>query len=202
MKKIVSILLILCLLLGFSGCSPSVSATEMEATLAQFMDALKIYDREAMTACLDVFPDSSGYVYLDDIYNDEGYMELYRLTFGDLEYTIQETEKNTVTIRCKNSDIQTLYTNVTSTVLQMAMTDPTLQNKLNEDEENGIVLVRELMLSFAREKKNLEQSEDSYTLSFKKENGKVYILCDDELRCLITGRFFLSKNMLVSDLED
>ena len=78
----------------------------------------------------------------------------------------------------------------------------TLQKKLDEDEENGIVLVRELMLSLARENKNLERTTDTYTLSFKKVNVKVKLICDDALRSLMTGRFFLSKNMQISDLKD
>ncbi len=202
MRKIIAVLSIMVILLGFNGCSPSVSSNEMEKTIDQFMDALKIYDREAMTGYLDEFPDSSDYVYLDDIYNDEGYMELYRLTFGGLEYSIEDVNKNALTIQCTNTDIQNLYNNVTTMVMQMAISDETLQKKLDEDEENGIVLVRELMLSLARENKNLQRSTNTYTISFEKANGKVKLICDDELRTLMTGRFFLAKNMRISDLED
>ncbi len=202
MKRIVIILSIIALLLGFSGCSPSVSSNEMEKTMGQFMDALKVYDREKMTACLDEFPDGSAYVYLDDIFNDEGYMELYRLTFKDLEYSIEDIEKNSLTIQCTNTDIQSLYSEVTATVMQMALSDEALQKKLDEDEKNGVILVRELMLSLARENKNLKRTTNTYTVSFKITNGKVILICNDELRSLMTGRFFLSKNMPISDPED
>ena len=201
MKKIISLFIILILLLSLTGCSSSISYEEMEETLSDFMEALKVYDREALTECLDRFPDSSEYVYLDDIYNDEGYMELYRLAFPELTYIVEEDDKNTLNITCTNADIQKLYVNVTAMVLELAISDETLQKKLNEDEGNGILLVRELMLSMARDPSNLQKATNSYTLTFKRKEGKVVIVCNDELRTLITGRFFLSKNMLASDLN-
>ena len=90
-------------------------------------------------------------------------------------------------------DVQTLYAGVSAAVLNLALTDETLQEKLQENDENALILIQQTMLSWAEQEDMVETMTQEYTLSFTEKDGKTVIVCDDELRALITGNFFLSK---------
>lgn len=200
MKRIVLFLLMIVMLFSFCGCS-SVSSEDAESTLDQFVKALKVYDKTAMSEHLTAFPDNSAYVYLDDIFNDTGYMELYRLLYGDLSYEIKSYEDDQMVVSFTMPNVQKLYTDVSGLVLSLAMSDTTLQEKLAENDENGIVLIREMMLSLAAQNKGIEQMTEDFILTFKNGGEKALILCDDELKALMTGNFFLSKNTTLESIE-
>ncbi|MBQ7936391.1 MAG: hypothetical protein IJ333_08645 [Clostridia bacterium] len=200
MKRILAFCTVLMMLVSFSGCSRSFPKEDMEQTLAEFTEALKGYDREKMTSHLTEFPDHSQYVYLDDIFNDEAYMELYQLLYPQITYTVQSATDHQLIVDVTMPNVQMLYTNVMTLVLQMAMEDGELQQKLSESDENGIVLIQELMLAYVRQGNEVETMTQTFTLSFDAKDGKPVIVCDDQLRALITGNFFLSKNSTLAEI--
>lgn len=195
MKRI--ILLVLAFVLLLTSCGIGTSAEEQ--TLERFTEAMRIYDKQAMAELLTAFPDKSPYVYLDDIFNDAKYQELYRLLYTDITYAIKSTKNNRITAEFTMPNVQKLYANAAAMVTNLAFMDETLVDKLNENEENGIILIQELMLEMAKQDGKVETMEQEFTLSFAENNGKVVIVCDDELKALLTGNFFLSKNVKVPE---
>ena len=139
----------------------------MEETTALFTEALREYNREEMAVYLTQFPDNTAYVYLDDIFNDTGYIELYRMLYPNITYSIQSFEKNRAVIEYTMPNIQKLYTNVSAAVLNLALTDETLQQKLAENDENGIILIREMMLYYASSGNGIENMTQQFTLTFQ-----------------------------------
>ena len=135
----------------------------------------------------------------DDIFNDAKYQELYRLLYTDITYAIKSTKNNRITAEFTMPNVQKLYANAAAMVTNLAFMDETLVDKLNENEENGIILIQELMLEMAKQDGKVETMEQEFTLSFAENNGKVVIVCDDELKALLTGNFFLSKNVKVPE---
>ncbi len=201
MKRVFLLLTTIVLLLSFCGCKASVSQEDAESTLAQFTDALKIYDREAMSALLTEFPDKTLYVYLDDIFNDEKYIELYRLLYTDITYAVKSYENNRMTVEFTMPNVQKMYTNVSALILNLALTDEELVSKLEDGDENGIILIQEMMLALAKQDGGVETMTQQFTLSFTYKGEKNVIVCDDELRALITGNFFLSKNSTLAEVN-
>jgi hypothetical protein len=201
MKRILTLLIAVTILLSVCGCSSSVEKTAMEQTLSTFTEALKRYDREAMGQVLTAFPDNSGYVYLDDIFNDDPYIELYQHLYADITYNVESLEKNRAVVTYHMPNVQNLFMSVSAMVMNLAMSDANLQEKLIENDENGIILIQEMMLSLAEQGNSIEEMSQKFTLTFTEQEGKTLIVCNDELRALITGNFFLSKSMTVDEIE-
>lgn len=202
MKRFVLFLLAAVMLFSMAGCSGRLSQTEMEATLSDFTEALREYDRDAMTELLTEFPDNSAYVYLDDIFNDDPYIELYRVLFPDITYEIQAVKGNKLTVKYTMPNVQGLYSTVSALALQMAMSDESFQEKLSENDENGIVFIQEMMLYLALQGEDVETMTEEFTLTFKERGDQAVIVCNDELRALMTGNFFLSKNMREDEIGE
>ena len=198
MKRIALLIIASVLLLTSCGIRNSAEAR----TLARFTEALKRYDKPAMTEMLTAFPDKTPYVYLDDIFNDPKYQELYRLLYTDITYAVKSKENNRLTVEFTMPNIQMLYANAAAMVTNLAFMDETLVDKLNENEENGIILIQELMLEMARQEGKVETMKQKFTLSFAEKNGETLIVCDDELKALLTGNFFLSKSVKVPEDSD
>ncbi len=190
MKRLIVLLIAITMLLV--SCGPAFN--EEEQTLKQFVDAMKVYDTTEMSEFLTEFPDNTPYVYLDDIFNDAKYQELYRLLYTDIEYAVTSSENNRLTVDFTMPNVQKLYTDTAAMVMNLALSDETLVNKLNENEENGIVLIQEMMLALAKQEGSVERMTRTFTLTFERKGTKKVIVCDDELRALLTGNFFLSKN--------
>lgn len=202
MKRI--LLLLICAVFLFSGAAcgtkrGSLSEKEMTNALNAFVSSMSNYDIEEMTSELTEFPNKDPYVYLDDIFNDEAYTALYRAVYYNISHKVKRAEADQLVVEFTMPDIRQLYITISSAVLNMALNDPDLQQKLNEDEMNGVILIQQAMLSAAA-KGNYDTMKQEFTLSFKKENDSVLIVCDDELRALLTGNLFLSRNMKKDDI--
>lgn len=193
MKRVLVALLIGVLLLSMCGCA-NKKETAMEQTVSAFMEALRVYDREQMTELLSEFPDKTPYVYYDDIFNDTQYMEMYRILFADLTYSVVKVEDGRLAVSVTMPNVQKLYSDISAMVLNMALEDEALLTKLSENDENASILVREMMLAYAKNGYEMEQITEEFTLSFATKEGKSVLLCDDALRALMTGNFFLAKN--------
>lgn len=188
-------------MLTLCACGGVPQQSEMEQTLAEFVAALKVYDREKMAELLTEFPDNSKYVYYDDIFNDAGYIEMYRLLYTELAYKVVSAEGNQLIVEAEMPNVQALYSNILALVLQMSLDDATLQEKLGENDENGSVLVREMMLAYVKQGYDTEKMTTNFTLSFEKKSGKTVLTCDDELRAFMTGNFFLSKSNTIENIK-
>ena len=195
MKRILLLILVSVLILTSCGFNHSAQ----EETLEKFIDAMKDYDVAAMNELLTIFPNNAEYVYLDNIFSDLKYQELYRLLYSDLTYSVHSSKENEITAEVTLPNIQKLYTEAVMMVTNLAITDKELSDKLAESEENGIILIQELMLSWATQEGRVEAMTEQYTLSFIDRDGKKLIVCDDELKALMTGNFFLSKNQKIPD---
>lgn len=195
MKRFILLLSVFAIML----VSCSGAATAEKQAFEQFSVALKTYNKQAMADLLTEFPDHTPYVYLDDIFNDQKYIELYRKLYTDITYAVKSTENDRITVEVIMPNVQKLYTDTAAYVMSLALTDPELVNKLDENEENGIILIQEMMLALAEQEGAVETMTEEFTLTFTEKEGKTVIVCDDQLRALITGNFFLSKNSTISD---
>ncbi len=189
MKRIVAVIVLICILFSFSACRKDT------AQIDRLFEGLKTYDRSVMSEVLTEFPDNSEYVYLDDIFNDEKYIKVYQALYEDIDYEIIKMDQYSAKVKVKMPNIQKLFTDVSAWVLSAALEDAELSNKLAENDYNGIILIQELMYAYATNGTYEMQTLDAeFNLRFEEVDGKKYIICDEELRALITGNFYLSKN--------
>lgn len=195
MKRFILILVSVVLML--TSCS-GVTSSE-ERLVEQFTTAMKTYNKQAMTELLTDFPDKTPYVYIDDIFNDQKYVDLYRKLYTNISYEIKSSENDSITIEMTMPNIQKLYTDSAAFVMNLALSDTELINKLDENEENGVILIQEIMLAYADQKDAVETMTAEFTLKTVEEEGKLLIVCDDALRAMLTGNFFLAKNSTLFD---
>lgn len=195
MKRLV--LILLTVLLMFTSCS-GVSSAEKKL-IEQFTTAMKSYNKQAMSELLTEFPDKTPYVYIDDIFNDQKYVDLYRKLYTNISYEIKSSKNDSITIEMTMPNIQKLYTDSAAFVMNLALSDTELISKLDENEENGVILIQEIMLTYADQKDAVEMMTVEFTLKTVRDGGKLRIVCDDALRAMLTGNFFLSKNSTLAD---
>ncbi len=189
MKRIVAVIILICILFSFAACQKG------QAQIDRLFEGLKTYDRSVMSEVLTEFPDNSEYVYLDDIFNDEKYIKVYQALYEDIDYEIIKIDQYSAKVKVTMPNIQKLFTDVSAWVLSAALEDAELSNKLAEDDYNGIILIQKLMYAYATNGNyEVQTLEAEFNLRFEEVGGKKYIICDEELRALITGNFYLSKN--------
>ncbi len=191
MKRFGTWMILIVFLLTLSGCS------KHDETLDRLFEGLKVYDREIMSEVLTEFPDNSRFVYVDDIFNDEGYRKIYEELFSSVTYKVISSDQNIVKIEVTMPNIQKLYTEVSAWVLTQAISDPELQARLEENELNGVLLIQEIMYSYAvNQPDQIETVTEEFQLRFT-EDG--LIQCTDSVRALLTGNLFLSKNIRIGN---
>lgn len=189
MKRIVAFLAMIVMLLSLSACKHDT------ATIDRLFEGLKVYDRAVMSEVLTEFPDNSEYVYLDDIFNDEKYIKVYQALYKDIDYEIIKMDQYSAKVKVKMPNVQKLFTDVSAWVLSAALEDAELSNKLAENDYNGIILIQELMYAYATNGNyEVQTLETEFNLRFEEIDGRKCIVSDEELRALITGNFYLSKN--------
>ncbi len=189
MKRIIAVIVLMCILFSFTASQKN------ETQIDRLFEGLKSYDRSVMSEVLTEFPDNSEYVYLDDIFNDEKYIKIYQELYKDIDYEIIKIDQYSAKVKVKMPNVQKLFTDVSAWVLSSALEDAELSNKLAENDYNGILLIQELMYAYATNGNYEVQSLNTeFNLRFEEADGKKYIICDEELRALITGNFYLSKN--------
>ena len=189
MKRIVAFSAMIIMLLSLSACKYDTAIVD------RLFEGLKVYDRSVMSEVLTEFPDNSEYVYLDDIFNDEKYIKIYQELYKDIDYEIIKIDQYSAKVKVKMPNVQKLFTDVSAWVLSSALEDAELSNKLAENDYNGILLIQELMYAYATNGNYEVQSLNTeFNLRFEEADEKKYIICDEELRALITGNFYLSKN--------
>lgn len=189
MKRIVTVVVLICILFSFAACQKDA------AQIDRLFEGLRTYDRSLMSEVLTEFPDNSEYVYLDDIFNDEKYIKVYQALYKDIDYKIIKTDQYSAKVRVRMPDIQKLFIDVSAWVFSAALEDAELSNKLAENDYNGVILIQELMYAYATNGNyEVQTIETEFNLRFEEIDGRKCIVCDEELRALITGNFYLSKN--------
>ncbi len=202
MKRITGLALIFALVIMLSGCGHKINREDAQGVLDPFFAALKEYDREEMSNYLSDFPDNSGYVYIDDIFNDEAYVKLYRQLYSSITYSVKSINGKSVVLEVSMPNIHTLYTDISARIMSLTLMDESLRDKLEENSENAVVLLQETMLSIATQTpEQIEKMTQEYTLTFQKENGTYQIVADDEVRKLLTGNLFLAKSTKVEAMS-
>ena len=193
MKRFGALVILMAFLVSLSGCSTKVAAVD------RLFEGLRAYDRETMSEVLTEFPDNSRFVYVDDIFNDEGYCKIYRQLYSSIEYKVVSANSKTVKVKVTMPNVQKLYTEVSAWVMSEALNDPDLQGRLEENDTNGVILIQEIMYSYAvNQPEQIETITEEFQL-FLTEDGKIQ--CTDTLRALITGNLFLSKNIRINSGE-
>ncbi len=189
MKRFISLWILIVFLFSLSGCS------KQNKHVDRLFEGLKVYDREIMSEVLTEFPDNSRFVYVDDIFNDEGYRKTYEKLFPSIEYKVVFINENYAKVEVTMPDLQGLYTEVSAWVLTQALNDTELQDRLEENEMNGVILIQEIMYSYAvNQPEQIRTITQEFQLTFA-EDGR--IKCTDSIRALITGNLFLSKNTYI-----
>ncbi|MBQ7034839.1 MAG: hypothetical protein IJN34_03790 [Clostridia bacterium] len=202
MKRITALAVIFALVVILSGCGHKISREDAQSVVDPFFAALKEYDREAMSGYLTEFPDNTGYVYVDDIFNDEAYVKLYRQLYSSITYSIKSTNGTHVVLEVSMPNIHALYTDISARIMSLTLMDETLRDKLEENSENAVVLLQETMLSIAsKDPEQIEKMTQEYTLTLQKKNGTYQIATDDEVRKLLTGNLFLAKSTTVESMN-
>ncbi len=203
MKRIAAFAVIFALMTVLLGCSHKISREDAQSVVDPFFAALKVYDREEMGNYLSEFPDKTGYVYIDDIFNDEAYIKLYRQLYSSLTYSIKSTDGKSVVLEVSMPNIQALYTDISARIMNLKLMDESLRDKLAENSENAVILLQETMLSIATNNpEQIEKMKQEYTLTLKKEKGTYQIVTDDEVRKLLTGNMFLAKSTTVDSMNN
>ncbi len=202
MKRITALAVIFALVIVLSGCGHKIPREDAQGVVDPFFAALKVYDREAMSGYLTEFPDNSGYVYIDDIFNDEAYLKLYRQLYSSITYEMKSTDGMRVILEVSMPNIHALYTDISARIMSLTLMDETLRDKLEENSENAVILLQETMLSIAaKNPEQIEKMTQEYTLTMQKKNGSYQIVTDDEVRKLLTGNLFLAKSTTVETMN-
>ncbi len=189
MKRFVLFLIVICLALSATACSGNASDADVNRVLDGFVGALKAYDRTAMELYLTEFPDNTGATYPDDIFNNSSYVELYRSLYSDITYAVTSYEKNNVTVKITMPDIEGLYKDTCEYVRKLADRNAELDKKLKD---NDVIFIQEMMRDRAAE--TIEMMEVEYVLEVIEDETSILIVCDDELRSMITGNFYRAKS--------
>lgn len=202
-SKVVTILCLLLVIVGcLGGCSSTedVSNEEYKTLIDNFFVDLKSYNVDGMKEHLNVFPNKSEYVYLDDIFNDEPYKELYRILYPKLTYEVKSVESNIAIVEVTMPNIQQLYATTSMGVTNLALEDETLKQILMQDENKSIELIQQTMLAAARTEGRVNDMTVEFTLTFDREGDKLMIMADDQLRALLTGNFYISKSQRIDEI--
>ncbi len=179
----------------------AIAADQMDATIDELVFDLKKYDIAAMKQHLNSFPDKSQYVYLDDIFNDEPYQELYRMLYPKITYKVLSHTENTASIEATMPNIQSLFTTIEMNAAMLALEDEEFKNILLQDETKSIELIQQAMLAAARKENGVPMMTEEFTLSFDWVGDRLVILSDDQLRAFITGNFVISKGERVEETQ-
>ncbi|MBQ4136557.1 MAG: hypothetical protein IJD67_00460 [Clostridia bacterium] len=204
-SKVISVLCLLFILVGcLGGCETAENEgnKEYQALIDSFFVELKSYNVDGMREHLNVFPDKSEYVYLDDIFNDEPYQELYRILYPTLTYKVKSIENNIAIIEVTMPNIQQLYATTSMGVTNLALEDETLKQILMQDENKSIELIQQTMLAAARTEGKVHDMTVEFTLTFDRDGEKLMIMADDQLRALLTGNFYISKSQRIDEVVE
>ncbi len=198
-KRIISVLLILCLMVSVCSCKKGADSKEV---VDGFLKALSTYDVNEMAQYLEAVPSNADSVYIYDVFTDGHYVDLYQMANTDrFEYTIASTKGNTVKVKVTMPDIYSLYRDTFFTVMTNTFANEDLLEYVLDEENEPQLLVIALMID-AIENGDVDTVEEEFTLKIGNINGETKIMVNDQLEQLMTSKLCLSQKDVVAEATD
>ena len=198
-KRIISVLLILCMMVSVCSCKKGADTKEV---VDGFLKALSTYDVNAMAGYLEAVPSNADSVYIYDVFTDGHYVDLYQMANTDrFEYSIVSTKGNTAKVKVTMPDIYSLYRDTFFTVMTNTFANQDLLDYVLDEENEPQLLVIALMID-AIENGDVDTVEEEFTLKLGNINGETKIMVNDQLEQLMTSKLCLSQKDVVSEATD
>ena len=190
MRKLISLLLILTLVLLTIGCS---SQANPETAVKNYLEAVKKFDVETMNSLM-AEPEED---YFKEMLEDEGEMATYFMDYikdnaKKIEYEIinTETEDNTakVDVKAKFINGSPLIIETFGEFFKNLMAEAFSGNELSEEETEALMI--EIMEEKSKEIET-EFVENEFTINLVKKDNNWYLEeVSDELTNVVTANFF------------
>ena len=194
-RKIIAVVLILCMAVSLVSCNSSADAKKV---VKDFMTALSVYDVNAMAACVEDMPTNDDSVYIHDVFTEGYYVDLYKIANEDnFSFEIVSAKGNNVKVKVEMPDIYTLYQNTFMSVVSETLSNEELFNYVLDEENDPQLMVIALMID-SIENDGIDTIEEEFTLKLGKINGKTKIMINDQLEELMTSKLVLSQKQALS----
>ena len=199
LKRFISLALVAILAVSLVSCKSGAGAAKEVVT--DFMTALTTYDMDAMSKCIEDFPDNTGTVYKHDIYTEDYYKDLYETANTKLSYSITSASSDTVKLNVTMPDIYSLYQNTFMSVLSQAISDEQMQAYVLDENNDPQLLIVALMINEI-ETNGIDTVDEEITLTVGKINGEYKIKTDDQLKLLMTSKLSLAQSSAVNEVVE
>lgn len=188
MKRIISVVLLVCMLFSLASCN--AGATEAKKVVDKLMVALQTYDINKIASCVEDLPDNSGTAYIHDIYTEDYYKDLYAAANEKLSYQIASASAKEVVLKVQMPDLYALYQKVFASVMSQAMANEDAQKYILDEKTDAHLLVIALMINDIKTN-GIETVEQEIKLSVDKFNDTYKIKTDEQLKLLLTDKLSL-----------
>ena len=183
---------------GFFGLR--LFAEQEQNVIHGFMNGLKIYSIDEMTNYIESFPNSDNSIYVNDVFSDPSFVEVYKEANTHMSYTIADKKVDgAAVVTVTFVDIQKLYADTVAKMFTSANTDENLKNLLLDENTNAQELISAYMLS-TLQNSDVETVTEEFRLTTYKDGNSFKIRTDDELKELMTGKLSLSRNVTLDDI--
>lgn len=199
-KRFISLALTAVLAVSLVSCKSG--SGEAKEVVTDFMTALTTYDMNAMSKCIEDFPDNTGTAYKHDIYTEDYYKDLYEAANTKLSYSITSASSKQVKLKVTMPDIYTLYQNTFLSVAQQALGNEQMTQYVMDENNDAHLLIIALMINEINTN-GVGTVDEEITLSVGKINGEYKIKTDDQLKTLMTSKLSLTqKDPVVGAADD
>ena len=200
MKKIIALVLVFVVAFSVCGCATNSFAEQEQNVIHGFMNGLKIYSTDEMTNYIESFPNSDNSIYVNDVFSDPSFVEVYKEANTHMSYTIADKKVDgAAVVTVTFVDIQKLYADTVAKMFTSANTDENLKNLLLDENTNAQELISAYMLS-TLQNSDVETVTEEFRLTTYKDGNSFKIRTDDELKELMTGKLSLSRNVTLDDI--
>lgn len=190
MRKFISVLMLLIMLVTLSSCGASSGPQQAANGLVKGM---KNYDIDIMKEYVTQFPSISRELLTYDLFSDANYTELFRKAYKDAKISIDVTTKSDVAAVgvCKvtSPDLSGAYASAMYTVTAQIFSDESLYALVQDEDADLTGLIPQQMIKMLDEK-SIETTTREYTVSLKNENGVWKIVDDDNFRLFLTSDLY------------
>lgn len=183
-RRIISVVLLLCMLFSLTACK--TGGSQSKKVTKALMDALYEYDINAISECIEDFPDNTGTAYIHDIYTEDYYKDLYTAANKSMSYEIVSASGKAVTVKVKMPDLYALYQKTFSSIAAQALGNDQLMQYVLDDKNDAHLLVIAYMIKDI-EDNGVSTTEQEIKLFVSKINGEYKIKTDENLEKLLTS---------------
>ncbi len=182
-KRIISAILLICIIFSVTACKSGADVSKK--IVDNLMAALTEYDVNAISNCIEDFPDNTGTPYIHDIYTEDYYRDLYVAANESLTYTIKSATAKEVVLNVTMPDLYSLYQEIFTAVVSQAFTNTEVNDYILNPENDSHLMVIALMINEI-ENNGVDTIEKEIKLSVSKINDKFKIKTDDQLKMLLS----------------